>query len=300
MSEVSANSSPVYNKIIINNETTLVDFSNANAEAKDVIYGKVFHSNSSPTVGTLTAQSSEYTMAIEITPSEEEQIEEAEEFAFNKVTVKAAPLKRLDTIEPRTIDQLFTKETYYGIDDFTVRGMKLIEITNAKLNGSSTTISIPLGYDGIKSVTIAPNLTPKQVYPREEQQKFEVSELRSSCGFGDITVNAAPLMKLNVIPTTSPQILVPESTYYGIKEVTVEPIQIDNNNTFSLNGTYTPEQGKYFSEVTVSVPEPSGNLDIEENGEYDVKNYASVKVNITSQIEEVEEYDGEVTIVEVS
>lgn len=76
MSEVSANSSPVYNKIIISsigNETTLVDFTQATAKEEDVIDEKTFYNNSSLSRGRLSASSGgNYLAGIIINPSETE------------------------------------------------------------------------------------------------------------------------------------------------------------------------------------------------------------------------------------
>lgn len=52
------------------------------------------------------------------------------------------------------------------------------------------------------------------------------------------------------------------------------------------NGTYTAPKGVGYSPVVVEVPTPSGEIEITEDGVYDVTEYASAKVNITGAIDD--------------
>lgn len=58
--------------------------------------------------------------------------------------------------------------------------------------------------------------------------------------------------------------------------VTVEPLSATEN------GTYTSESGKAFNPVVVDVPEPTGSIEITENGTYDVKDIAEAVVDVAS------------------
>ena len=56
-----------------------------------------------------------------------------------------------------------------------------------------------------------------------------------------------------VTPTDKQQTVTPDSGYDAMAQVIVESVPVDANNTFTENGTYTPEIGKYFSEININV-----------------------------------------------
>lgn len=84
-----------------------------------------------------------------------------------KITV-TAPLKEINDIEPYAEDREFKKDTNYGIDDFIVKGAKLLAL---------------------------------EIEPNEEEQIFTVPQ--NYYGHSTITVKEAPLSSIKIAPNTT-------------------------------------------------------------------------------------------------
>lgn len=100
------------------------------------------------------------------------------------------------------------------------------------------------------------------------------------------------LEDLTITPSFETQTFTPtgENTYY--ENVTCEPISITTSEATATPTEQTqeiyPDENEYFNKVTVNpIPDeyviPTGNLDITENGTYNVKNYETVGIDVSSK-----------------
>lgn len=92
---------------------------------------------------------------------------------------------------------------------------------------------------------------------------------------------APVLTELNVDPKTTTQTFTPSTGVDGYSKVNVSAIQTQTK-TATQNGTVTPDSGKYLTSVEVNVPQPSGQIEITQNGTYDVSQKASAVVNVST------------------
>lgn len=101
---------------------------------------------------------------------------------------------------------------------------------------------------------IYPTLVDLEVTPTVEEQIFNHE---GEYGYDIVTVKGINLQDKSVTPTTEEQTIKAEEEYSGLNEVQVKPIPSD-----------------YII--------PSEEKQITENGTYDIKNYASVNVNVAN------------------
>lgn len=123
---------------------------------------------------------------------------------------------------------------------------KTITPTSAK-----QTVTADAGYDGLSSVTV--NATPTETKSITSNGTYTPSTGKF---FSSVTVNIPSdtftTQTKTVTPTTSQQIITPDTGYNGLSQVTVGAIQTETKSITS-NGTFTPTSGKYFSSVTVNI-----------------------------------------------
>lgn len=108
-------------------------------------------------------------------------------------------------------------------------------------------------YDGLSKVVVdAVSLETKTISPNRDTQIITPNE---ALGLSSVTVEPVSLEEKSIVPTKEVQVLNPSNEYVGFSQVTVEKIPED-----------------YII--------PEGNLDIRNNGNYDVINNATVNVDV--------------------
>ena len=139
-----------------------------------------------------------------------------------------------------------------------------------------------------QTIRIDAKLQEKTVTPSLEKQDVLPDE--SYDGLSKVVVDAVSLETKTISPNRDTQIITPNEAL-GLSSVTIEPVSLQEGNVVPSKEVQTlnpSDEFVGFSQVIVEkIPEeyiiPEGNMDIVENGEYDVTNNASVKVNINKQ-----------------
>lgn len=158
-----------------------------------------------------------------------------------------------------TENQTITADAEYdGLQSVTVSKLNLETKTFDTANPLSTeagSIVPGEGYDALQSVVVNKvKLQDVSVDPTAEGTTAQKTDA-TAWGFGNVTVNAPALDEAIVLdPSEEQQVKTP--TGLGYKGVTVNAIQIDSTNNSAApaetDETYTPEEGKYFKQFSVS------------------------------------------------
>ena len=81
-------------------------------------------------------------------------------------------------------------------------------------------------------------------------------------------------------PTTEQQTVTPDSAYDGLAAVVVRAVPTETA-AVTANGTYTPSAGKFFSQVSVDVPDPPNVQGYPGTGSVSATAYTATGVKLT-------------------
>lgn len=106
---------------------------------------------------------------------------------------------------------------------------------------------------GLSSVTVNP--IPNQFIEPKNTLQISTSGTHDVTQYAKVNVTfpSYTLETRIVTPTTSQQSITPSDGYDGLGQVTINAISTQTK-TVTSNGTYTPDNGKFFSSFTVNVP----------------------------------------------
>ena len=221
----------------------------------------------------------------------------------SKLTALANAIRsKTGEVKSYTIDEMIEK----------INGIKISVLTSLTAN-SNGTFTPPSGYDGFNEVvvnvsfteyngqtTVTPstetqvlpttdklvreditvNPAPTEVLSTDHNGTFTPSDGR--VGFNQVTVDVQPA--LESLSVTQNGLYLPESGTDGFDRVNVNVVPDLRTLTTSSNGVYQPDGFDGYNSVEVSVPQPSGGIEITQNGIYDVADYVSVDVDVPPTI----------------
>ncbi|MBE6156967.1 MAG: BspA family leucine-rich repeat surface protein [Firmicutes bacterium] len=227
-----------------------------------------------------------------VTPSLEDQIILSEEGfdGLSKVIVEGVNLET-KTVSPNTNTQIITPNEALGLSSVTIEPVSLQE-GNVIPNKEVQTLNPSDEFVGFSQV-IVEKIPDEYVIPEgnlniTKNGDYDVTEKAS------VNVNVQPNLQNKVENIKAPinTFIHPDEGFDGINYVNV--IATVNTEQKTVTPTeeeqiLTPSEDTYFDSVTVNpIPEeyiiPTGELEITENGSYDVKEKASVDVNIQPKL----------------
>lgn len=212
-----------YNKVLFPDKTVAIDLTNDTVDKNKLAIGATAHDR----YGNIIVGNA-------IIGTRPDDLQESKEVA--------------PTVEEQTITPDYT---YVGLKQVIVKAIPTINTTFTE-NKRYTPIN---GFFNEIIVAVNPKLEDKIVNPSLEPQTVTAGS--GYDGLGTVTINAVKLLQNKIVnPTTETQYVTLEDNdteNLGLKQVTVNPINIDSNNEFTENGRFPAEEGHFFNEVKVNV-----------------------------------------------
>lgn len=102
-----------------------------------------------------------------------------------------------------------------------------------------------------RDIYIYPNLQEKSTLPMSASQAIVADD--GYVGLSKVTVAATPLQSKAGTPKSVSQTFTPDSGYVGLSSFQIEAVPTQDE-TLGANGTFLPDEGKFFGAITVKVP----------------------------------------------
>lgn len=102
-----------------------------------------------------------------------------------------------------------------------------------------------------KDIVVYPRLQEKSATPTTSSQNLTADS--GYAGLSKVTVAATPLQSKAGTPKNVSQTFTPDSGYVGLSSFQIAAVPTQNE-TLGANGTFLPDEGKFFGTITVNVP----------------------------------------------
>ena len=173
---------------------------------------------------------------------------------------------------PSAAAQVITPSAGKFFDQFTVNAAPLDEAQTVTAGTSAKTVS-PTGSNiGIKSVTVNP--TPSETKSVTLTVPGETVTVTPDSGKLLSSVSVSQNLQAKIVtPTTSQQVINPDSGFCGLGIVSIDPIPTETKTVIAGTSatTVTPTNGKFLTSVTVNpTPSEEKTVEITSSGNTDI------------------------------
>ena len=272
-----------------------IDTSDATATADDIVKDKTAYVGGEKVTGTVSEIGSSSRSILSTSNMVLETVNSKKYIKFGDITRFADMLFRKASelyvrVEASSFGNATAEDVLEGKTFTSTEGIKVtgtakastptLQSKTATPSTSQQIITPDSGYDGLSQITVEAMPAGSLSTPTISSSGLITAQVGTSgylASGTSVTKQLTTQAAKTVTPTTSEQTVVNSDVYTtGAVKVAAVPSE---TKTITVNGTYTPSSGKFFSSVTVNVPSSSGGGSSDNNCEAYHITSASAKLN---------------------
>ena len=275
-----------------------IDTSDATATADDIVKDKTAYVGGKKVTGTVSEIGSSSRSILATSNMVLETVNSKKYIKFGDITRFADMLFRkaselyvrveASSFGNATAEDVLEGKTFTSTEGIKVTGTAKVSVPTLQAKTATPATSQQIitpdsGYDGLSSVTVESMPSGSLSTPTISSSGLITTQVGTSgylASGTSVTKQLTTQAAKTVTPTTSEQTVVNSDVYTtGAVKVAAVPSE---TKTITVNGTYTPSSGKFFSSVTVNVPSSSGGGSSDNNCEAYHITSTSAKLNFKS------------------